>query len=115
MALVDSSPNHPNKGPGLIIGFSFLAAFTTVIFGARIWSRRLTRQYFELDDHLCLASLVIQHGVFATAVVMVAKGGLGKDMSDAMAGDPNVLVVLPKVPRDPRPRLANRLSVKLLI
>jgi hypothetical protein len=95
MASIDTSPlNYSNSGPTLIITCSMLAFITTIVFALRFWSRRLTRQPFGLDDYLCLAALIIQHGLLAAAGVMVVQGGLGRDIRITATEDPNSVVIL---------------------
>jgi hypothetical protein len=98
LSVDDESPsNSTDETPGLI-GFAVTLSFvTTVVVAARVWARKLIKQPLLLDDWLCLAALVFQHGLLAACFMAVIQGGVGRDMRTAATQNPNSARILYQV------------------
>jgi len=81
----------------MTIGCSILAVLATACVALRFWSKRLARTSWQLDDYLALLALGFHHALFASSIVSMVGGGLGRDIRLVAAEDPNAIVILFKV------------------
>ncbi|KAI1141493.1 hypothetical protein F5Y05DRAFT_372745 [Hypoxylon sp. FL0543] len=90
----------PHNGPGKtdIIVETILLALSYVSVGLRLWSRRIQRAQWQLNDWLILVAMPIMTLRYALEVTVVLKCGFGLHVTEVIAiGGPDLLVLFPKL------------------
>ncbi|KAI1496580.1 hypothetical protein F5X99DRAFT_424436 [Biscogniauxia marginata] len=89
---------HNESGKNDIIVEMILLALSYVALGLRLWSRKIQRAQWQLNDWLILIAMPIMTARYALEVTVILKCGFGLHVDKVVAiGGPDLLVLFPKL------------------
>ncbi|KAF2656943.1 hypothetical protein K491DRAFT_757246 [Lophiostoma macrostomum CBS 122681] len=78
--MVSSFPVNGSPALSMIITPPIFLAIATVVLFFRFWARKEKKQNWGVDDYLCATALFITYGGYASLVVSVVWGGVGRSI-----------------------------------